>query len=208
MANLSKQIQNRISKYNPKGELAHTAKMFLALCEINHVSTKEHVQRVALLAEKTAIKLRKDPKATFFAGLLHDIGKIILPHNLFDGHDISQDEYAHVKQHAIAGFKALHKLHMFTAFCAGLHHNLYSAGYGVSINEFPKSWSPATIKKVLEISAIISICDFVDAYTTRKTTLKDPISQPLSLKELLYNKYPNDHLVVDTVLNISKKEIK
>lgn len=198
-------VQNKIIKYKPKGGLDHTARFFLALCEINHASTKAHVERVALLAEATAKKLKKDAKATFFAGLLHDIGKLILPAELFDGHNIDATEYERVKTHAQAGFKVLQKFHLFIALCAGLHHNLYKAGYGVTVDLFPKNWSPATIKKVLDISMILSICDFVDAFTHRTTKIKDgsDLGQIQSnLQEMLYVKYPNDHFLIDTILNL------
>jgi putative nucleotidyltransferase with HDIG domain len=203
----SRRVHKRIVEYNPKGDLAQTAKFFLALCEINHGSTKDHVERVALLAEEVAKRLKKDAKASFFAGLLHDIGKLILPSNLFDGHNVDAQEYEHIKTHALAGFNALKKLHLFIALCAGLHHNLYQAGYGVGADMFPKDWSLATIKKVLEISAIISICDFVDAFLNRKTEIKDGsdagIEKP-DLKSMLYKKYPNDHATVDVVLSIAQ----
>ncbi|MDO8640858.1 MAG: HD domain-containing protein [Nitrosarchaeum sp.] len=194
-------VKKKIETYNPKGGLAYTAKFFLTLAEVNHESTKDHVERVALLAESVAKQMKKDTKATFFAGLLHDVGKIILPPELFDGHNISTEEYSRVKTHAIAGFKALKKLHQFTALCAGFHHNLYQAGYGIGAHEFPSNWSTLTIKKVLDISVIISICDFVDAFTHRKTQIKDGSdSQSSSLKDMLYQKYPNDHFVIDIVL--------
>jgi len=199
-------IESKIRAYNPKGDLAHTARLILAMCDVNHVSTKDHLERVALLAEATAKKLRKDAKAAFFAGLLHDAGKLLLPAQLFDGHNIDAVEYDNVKTHAQAGYKALKKLHMFTALCAGLHHNLYKAGYGLDRNAFPENWSPSTIKKVLEISTIISICDFVDAFNNRKTEIKDgsdKIEQP-DLKSMLYTKYGDDKEVVDIILFLYK----
>lgn len=199
-------VNNKIKKYSPKGELSHTAKLFLVFCELNHCSTKDHVERVALLSEATAKKLKKDTKAAFFAGLLHDIGKMLLPHQLFDGHNINAEEYSKVKEHAILGFKALKEFHMFTAYCAGLHHNLYQRGYGVDVKDFPSNWSAATIKKVLDISTIISICDFVDAYTHRTTEIKDGSNNNSpDLRIMLYEKYPNDLLTVDIVLKNLEK---
>jgi hypothetical protein len=200
----SNTVQKKIKQYKPKGGLDHSARFFLALCDINHGSTKQHVENVALLAERTAKALRKDAKAAFFAGIFHDIGKLVLSSKLFDGHNIDANEYAEVKTHAQAGFKALENFHLFVALCAGLHHNLYKAGYGVSIDMFPKEWSPATIKKVLEISAIISICDFVDAFINRETKIKDESDQGKFLRDLLYDKYLDDHYVIDVVL----KELK
>jgi hypothetical protein len=108
----------------------------------------------------------------------------------------------------IERFKALQKFHLFVALCAGFHHNLYKAGYGLTVDMFPKEWSPATIKKVLDISTIISICDFVDAFTHRDTKIKDGSDQGQAepdLKDMLYNKYPNDMLIVDTVLKHIEK---
>ena len=203
--NISRMVLQKIDKYNPKGGLCYTAKFFLALCEVNHITTKEHVERVALLAEQTAKVLKKDKKAAFFAGIFHDIGKILLPANFFDGHEITAEEYALIKTHAQAGFKALRRIHLFTAFCAGLHHNLYLAGYGISHDLFPEKWSPATVKKVLDISTIISICDFVDAYLNRETKIKDGSGEEETLKEKLYKKYPDDHMIVDIVLDIVEK---
>jgi putative nucleotidyltransferase with HDIG domain len=207
--NYSKRVDFKIKAYNPKGDLAHTARLFLAMSSVNHISTKDHVERVALLAEAVARALRKDLKAAFFAGLLHDVGKLILPADLFDGHNVDAVEYQHIRTHALAGYKALKKLHLFTALCAGLHHNLYKAGYGIVTEAFPKEWSPATIKKVLEISTIISVCDFIDAFTHRKTEIKDGSDSATGqdkpdLKSMLYTKYPDDKEMIDVAIPLSK----
>lgn len=197
-------VRKKILSYNPKGGLTQTALFFLELAKVNHRSTKDHVENVALLSEAIALKLKKDAKAAFFAGLLHDVGKMLLPMNLFDGHNITPEEYAQVKQHAKDGFKALMRMHLFTALCAGFHHNLYQAGYGVTAEDLPKNWSPATIKKVLDISVIVSICDFVEAFMHRKTKILDGSDKNLDLKGMLYAKYPNDHQVIDVVLNLQE----
>jgi HD-GYP domain-containing protein (c-di-GMP phosphodiesterase class II) len=200
-------VKRKIKKYSPKGNLAHTANMFLEIAGVNHASTKEHCERVALLSEGTAARLFKDTKAAFFGGLLHDFGKIILPDNLFDGHDFKDPaEYEAVKTHAQAGFLILKKHHLFTALCAGLHHNLYEKGYGAKKEDIPEKWSAATTKKVLEISTIISIADFVDAFTTRNTKIKEVSEQKeQGLREKLKAKYENDLLFIDCILEVLAK---
>jgi len=198
---VSKVVLEKIDTYEPRGGLEHTARLFLALSGVNHRQVKGHIERVALLAEAVAVKLQKDAKATFFAGLLHDVGKIILPADLFDGHNIDAKEYAKVKEHAMGGFEVLKQFHHFTALCAGLHHALYKKGYGLTMDDFPAEWGLETIKKVLEISAIISICDFIDAFTHRKTKIKDGSDKGSpDLREMLREKYPNDHLMIDIAL--------
>jgi hypothetical protein len=199
MTNIENTIARKISAYKPKGGLETTANLFLAMAKNYHFSTMEHAMRVGMMCEEVAKKQKKDKKAAFFAGLLHDMGKILLPSDLFSGRDISDEEYLRVKEHALVGFKSLKKLHMFTAFCAGFHHNLYKRGYGLSAKDFPKTWSPCTIKKVLDISTIVSICDFIDAFTNRKTKIKSGGSG--DLKKMLLEKYPDDQVVVQECLN-------
>ena len=201
-------VSQKIKRYGSNGNLDHTAKVVLALLSIRHGDVRNHAERVALLAEKTAERMQKDKKAAFFGGLLHDIGKLVLPFDLFEGRDISADEYAQIKTHALGGFEALKKLHVFTAYCAGLHHALYKAGYGLQAKDLP-NWNPSTVKKILEISAIISVCDFVDAFTHRATKIKDGSDKGCtSLREMLVAKYPDDREVIGIVLQESATMLK
>jgi putative nucleotidyltransferase with HDIG domain len=186
-----------------------TAELFLAMSGAKHHAVRHHGASVALLAERTAHQLRVDKKAAFFAGLLHDIGKLMLPYRLFDGKDITQAEYEEVKSHAMIGFTTLKDIHLFTALCAGLHHALYRHGYGLCVEDFPSNWNPATIKKVLEIAAIVSICDFIDAYTTRTTQPRGMGAKNTgSLLALLIEKYPNDRNIIDAALAAHKQLFK
>jgi putative nucleotidyltransferase with HDIG domain len=203
---IATKVQKRIDKYSPQGGLDQTARIILSLTGINHPEVREHKERVALLAETVAKELKKDEKAAFFAGLLHDTGKLTEPHELFDGHNISAEEYEMVKQHVEEGFAALKEHHLFTAFCAGLHHAMFYGGYGLTAKDLPGHWHMGTVKKVLEISGIISICDFIDAFTHRKTTLKDGSDKKSpDLKKMLYEKYPDDRLIIDIALKEAQK---
>lgn len=193
-------VRRKLRAHGKAGEIKRTADIFLIFSAAKHHPVRDHMERVALLSESTARNLGEDAKAAFLAGLLHDIGKLTLPHYLFDGRNITPQEYDQVKEHAIIGFNLLRKNHPFSALCAGLHHALYKRGYGLSVRDFPKCWSPETIKKVLTISAIISICDFVDAYKTRKTTPKDFQKGCRRLKDVLCKKYPNDKRIIEAAL--------
>lgn len=205
----SEEVKKKIEKYAPQGGLDHTAKLFLVLCGVNHSPVRGHMERVALLAEGVAKRMQKDTKAAFFGGLLHDVGKILLCASLFDGHNINAKEYAKVKTHAIAGFEALKEFHLFTAYCAGFHHALYDRGYGLESKDFPDDWNPATIKKVLDISTIVSICDFVDAFTTRGTKIRDGSdSEASNLIGMLEKKYPNDRMFIAAALKENEKIIR
>jgi HD-like signal output (HDOD) protein len=204
--NLENRVRRKIKKYKPKGKLAETAIIFLETSAINHSSVKYHSMGTALLSEDVARIRKKDKKAAFFAGLLHDYGKIFLPKDLFDGHDITDEEYQEVKRHAMIGFWALENRHLFIAMCVGLHHALYDKGYGLTIRDFPNNLGAGTVEKVLKIAAIVSICDFINSFTTRTTKIKDG-SDKISnnLEEMLMEKYPNDLGVVKDALFVLKK---
>ena len=193
MKKIDRLIYKKIHEYSPGGRLEHTANYYLVLYEIQQLDTKYHCERVALSAEELALAVGDDAKAAFFAGLLHDVGKLDFPSKYFDGRNISDEEYERLKKHAIAGFQKLKKLHYFTALCAGLHHSLCKHGYGLTQNDFPKSWNVNTIKKVLRISTIVSICDYIDASNSRGTKVKSEASDNgRPLKERLKEKYPGE----------------
>ena len=194
-------VQERISDYHTNNGLDHVARFFISLASLKHGKVVGHVERVALLSEAVAVKMKIDPKPVFFAGLLHDVGKIVLPANLFDDKDISQDEYEIIKKHAILGAEALECDYLFTSLCVGLHHAMYAKGYGLSLQDFPKFLSPVTVKKILQTATIISVCDFIDAFTHRKTGIRDGSDKVGGdLKSMLYAKYASDTQVVDIAL--------
>jgi len=203
----SKKVSNKIKKYHSEGALDQTAIFFLALCGVNHPLVREHVERVALLAEVVALKLKKDAQAAFYAGILHDVGKLIFSHHLFSGRDITNEEYEEVKKHALASFEILKQSHyLFMAFIAGLHHAMYERGYGLMTKDFPREWSPQTTKKALELSVIIAVCDDVDAALHRKTKIKCETGKTrINLKERLYKKFPDDLEIVKTALKEVQK---
>jgi hypothetical protein len=182
-----------------KEEIQAVIDFYLTLAGINHPAVKAHSIRVAHLSMAVGEALQKDSYACFVAGALHDVGKLLLPYPLFDGHNITSEEYAQIKEHVSMGYAALKNNYLFTALVVGLHHSMSKNGYGLTWKELPEVLGTDTIKKILDIATIISVCDFADAYSTRTTKIMDG-TEGNSLKELLYNKFPNDKVIVDTVL--------
>ncbi|MBT4849812.1 HD domain-containing protein [Candidatus Parcubacteria bacterium] len=184
--------------------------VFLALISVNHVLVKVHCERVALLAENAARVLDLDVKAAFFAGLLHDIGKLTLPSGLFDDGEIDAEEYQQIKTHAIAAYEILDDFHLFIALCAGLHHAVYEHGYGLTTEELPKNWPVELKNKVIRIATLVSICDFVDAASHRKSRFIEASSlkvrkEDSSLRDKLIEQYPNKETTIDAVLEANQE---
>lgn len=175
---------------------------YLDLLSVSHVLVRDHCVRVGRHSARVAHRLHKDAKAAYLGGVFHDIGKVLLDAELFSGQNVTPDEYRKIQEHARLGHAALKKRMMFTSLCCGLHHAMaVGGGYGLTLPELP-TLSPRTVKKVLEISEIVAICDFVDAFTTRKTTLLDRKEGAHGLRELLVERFPGVDEVIDTALTV------
>lgn len=195
-------IENRFAVYgDARGGIVQSLRLFLALLDVHHKPVREHDERAALLAEQIAICRKMDGKAAFLATAFHDTGKLFQSGDLFTGRNITPEEYAHIKEHAVDGFEALRKLHPFSAVCAGLHHQMQQKGYGITRDDVPKEWSVATFKKALEIAAIAAVVDFIDAYMHRTSRILDGSDKKTQdLRGMLYEKYPNDMETIDIAL--------
>ena len=87
-------------------------KMFSGLMELRGGAMSGHSRRVGDLSRKLAITLGiqgKEQQDIFFAGLLHDIGKIGFPDTLLSRpvSRMSGEEFGQYRKHAIAGESAL-----------------------------------------------------------------------------------------------------
>jgi len=207
---LSKKIERKIRKYNPKGGLDKTTIKLLNRLSIKHPRLRKHAECVGLLGEAVAIKLKKDPKATFFMGVNHDDGKFPFPKHFFDGRTITNKEYVKLKKHPINGYRELRKKkHLFTAYGAGIHHAMSKKGYGLTLKDIPKNWGLPTVKKMLEIATIIAICDYIDAALTRDGKMKSEEEESSgNLRKRLEKKFPDDIMAVRIALREARKIIK
>ena len=194
--------------YSYDEKILQSTKLIASMFCTHSIEVWKHCQRVAKLSEKTARMIGKDKKAAFFGGLFHDLGKIFVHKELFDGRNITDKEYEEVKEHSLMGHSSLKSIHLFSALCCGLHHAMGESGYGLNSKNLPYKMKPSTLKKVLGISSIVSVCDFIDAFSTRKTKIKyeDYSDQKTrNLKKLLAKKFPEDKVVIDVALKAKGK---
>jgi hypothetical protein len=206
--NLINLVKRRIKKYKPKGGLGNTALVIVGLFGINHSKVNDHNTGIVMLAEAVAKQLGKDEKLTFFAAVFHDMAKLTFNADLFNGREITREEYENLKRHAFAAFTVLKDVYLLTALCAGLHHAMYENGYGVSMKDFPKFLGPRTAKKALEIAMILAICDDIDASLHRKTKIMNNSGANLTLAGRLEEKFPDDIKTVKIALNKAEKIFK
>lgn len=204
---MSRLSTKKTRSLNNTRSITETMALFVPVLRLHSEKVSSHCKRVGLLSKKTAEILGKDKKAAFCAGMLHDFGKIFIRKELFSGEDITDQEYEEVKEHALKGYLSLKNRHLFTALCCGLHHAMGKNGYGLKSENLPHKMKPNTLKKALDIAAIVSICDFIDAFCTRKTKIKGDVNnvKKISLEKLLLEKFPEDKIVIDAALKARKQ---
>ncbi|MGB9975750.1 HD domain-containing phosphohydrolase [Thermovenabulum sp.] len=146
-----------------KRQFEDTIKMLVSIVELKDPYTKGHAERVSKIAVKIGEKLGISPSEREnleIAGLLHDIGKIIIPENILNKTGkLSRDEYELIKLHTTYGFHILNENQTFRHIAKIVlfhHENINGTGYprGIKGEDIP-----------LE-SKIISIADVYDALTT------------------------------------------
>jgi putative nucleotidyltransferase with HDIG domain len=157
-----------------------TIKAFLKLLETHDLYTKGHCSNVASLALKLAERLHVSDEYNtkiFYAALVHDIGKTIIPIDILNKKGkLTAEEYECIKMHSEYGASALSQMDQLDDIALAVrHHHEHYDGKG-----YPDGLSGSGIPL---ISRIISICDSYDAITNDRPYRKAQ-SHEYALKEL------------------------
>ena len=105
---------------------------------------------------------REEIRILTLGGLLHDIGKMLVPRDILTKADkLSNEEYETIKLHAIRGYQALkdHPIDIRVKYAALMHHERCD-GSG-----YPNGFKSDQIE---EFSKIIAIADVYDAMTSNR----------------------------------------
>ncbi|MBK7947474.1 MAG: response regulator [Deltaproteobacteria bacterium] len=141
--NLEEKVRERTKQLDGKNQELRTAyiQTIRALAEAidaKDAYTRGHSERVAVYSSRIArqLSLRKDMiERVYFAGLLHDVGKIGIPDAIITKPDRLDDlEYAEIMRHPEIGAKILEPVEFLRSVvpCVRHHHEWYdgcSRGY-------------------------------------------------------------------------------
>ena len=165
---------------------------FLEIIKLKDIPTYEHSIRVGLkgieVAKFTHIV---EPKALYYPGLLHDVGKILSnPQSLKKTDSFDERDMAEMRKHVLNGYKMLRGIHSFSANVMLCHHEFQ--GEKSYPRVLPKSdidYSRGTGAMIAFCGRLLSLIDFYDAATFRRTNKfgTDTTQQKTSeqVKELL-----------------------
>lgn len=138
-----------------------------------------HSLRVGLYAFGLAVNERQhDLHFPLFAGCGHDIGKCGIENTVLDHPNFGPKQMEEIKAHTFLGFEKLKDTYLFTGLVAGLHHKYQKNGYGIDLDTALR-WplSEKSKERIEEMAQFISLCDFFDAMTTRKTKFEGDVAE-------------------------------
>lgn len=128
-------------------------------------STYIHCMNVALLSNILATWLKMDPAEVRLAtacGLLHDIGKLLIPHDILaKPGKLSEEEYSQVQKHPVVGYQMLLSQNVDKHICnaALMHHERCDgSGYPMHLME----------NQIDKYAFIVAIADVYDAITAAR----------------------------------------
>ncbi|MFW6229687.1 MAG: PAS domain S-box protein [Halanaerobium sp.] len=156
----------------------------IKIMEMYDLYTKGHSENVAEIASAIAKQMnlpKKTIKNTYWAGLVHDIGKLLIPLDIINKNGrLSKTEYELIKKHPVWGSKALsnsESLKPIAEFILYHHEKWDGSGYpeGISGEEIPI------------ISQILAVADAWDAMLSKRA-YREPLSIEQALNELEENK--------------------
>ena len=129
-------------------------------------ATCEHCLRVSVRGVRVAKFLNLDPKPMFYAGLLHDFGKVKVNSEVLNKiKGFSEEDFKEVRKHPLVGYFILRKVFPFSAEVLLRHHRFQENAYP---KRLPKSSCCLREQQLIERYArLLALVDFYDALITR-----------------------------------------
>ncbi|MFA6429703.1 MAG: HD domain-containing protein [Patescibacteria group bacterium] len=151
-------------------------------CAVTH-DHYEHSLRVAIVVRDIAKYLGLDQKALFYAGLLHDIGKIqtnIQTLGRTDGW--SPADALEMTSHPMDGYRTLRGRFDFTAEVIVRHHQFQGNRYPEEPPPLLHEYSGATLATIMRYARILALADVYDAF--HRVNSRDGIARILTGEEI------------------------
>ncbi|AEX85463.1 putative domain HDIG-containing protein [Marinitoga piezophila KA3] len=158
-------------------------KSLISFLELHDEYTKNHSKNVAELSKKIAEKMgfgKPFIKKIYWAGLLHDIGKLLIPIEILNKKSrLTEEEYEYIKKHPEYGYNALIKSESLSEIAIAIrHHHERWDGKG-----YPDGLKGEAIPIM---SQIISVADAWDAMRSRRS-YRNPLDIEIAIKEIEEN---------------------
>ena len=172
---------HEIHAYEMKELFIQTAEALAGAIDAKDKYTHGHSRRVAEYSQKIAEHAgftESECEKIYFAGLLHDVGKIGIQDAIINKQGkLTDEEYAAIKEHPESGKAILEKINKlpYLSIGANYHHERYDGkGYpeGLKGEDIP------------EMARIIAVADAYDAMTSKRS-YRHPLPQETVREEIV-----------------------
>lgn len=160
---------------------------FLNLLKVKDVTTYTHSLLTAFLGVDVAEFISFDPKIFFYAGLLHDTGKLLIPNEtLTKKKDFNEDDWREIRKHPLYSYLLLIDTHVFTAIMSLKHHTHQDDPYPETLPDLKVHLGHTTLVDIDFYSRLFSIIDFLQASSRKNDKLtKDGFLSQAQIKDIL-----------------------
>src|SRR5271157_3179847 len=156
---------------------------YLKILRNRDEKTYEHSIRVGILASKIAIYAAKpgiSARMLLWAGLLHDIGKSLVPPGVLTKKAaFTQDDYAAMEPHVKYGWDMLNDVHDYTAHIIVRHHQFGPHPYPAELPPLPEHLK-SRAEQIHTAARLLALADYYDALMHRNNERNG--STPLTSK--------------------------
>ena len=158
-----------------------TAEALASAIDAKDPYTNGHSQRVAeysLAIARAMGKSEEECEKIFFAGLLHDVGKIGVPSSIINKKGrLTDEEFEQIKQHPVKGGQILSSIKQspWLSIGARYHHERYGG------NGYPEGLKG---EEIPEVARIIAVADAYDAMTSNRS-YRNAIPQHVVREEIV-----------------------
>src|SRR5271157_2695985 len=143
---------------------------YLLILKNRDEATYQHSIRVGILASKIAIYAAKpgiSAKMMLWAGLLHDIGKALIPPGVLTKKAVfTQDDYAAMEPHVKYGWDMLTSVHDYTAHIIVRHHQFGPHPYPEVLPPLPDHLKDKA-DQIRIAARLLALADYFDALMNR-----------------------------------------
>ena len=145
-------------------------KHYLSILKNRDEKTYAHSVRVGILASKIALYAAKpgiSARMLLWAGLLHDIGKALVPNTVLNKtSNFTEEDYAAMEPHVQYAWDMLNNIHDWTAHIVVRHHQFGPKPYPAVLPPLPE-YLNGKADMITTAARLLAMADYYDALMSR-----------------------------------------
>lgn len=198
-------VQTTLDELEVSQEDQRAIKRYLTLLRGKHSPSYEHSLQVGLTAREIARHLQLDEKALLIAGLLHDIGKVLVPEStLTRTVGWSDEDKQEMDDHVVDGVELLRGRFDFSAEVIARHHQFQARPYPAQLPPPLREWDPATLALIEQYARLLSLADVYQALHRPNDRFAEPAENSIGLtdeqiKEQMLTLNPDQHGLIESL---------